>query len=95
MTMLDFLEKQTDDITSKGAILNQSRWFPIEVVVSVEKTTEKALFGNVTVYHGDNREEEIFSKESWVPKTMSSNPWWIITQIFNHKNRVSNSRRKK
>jgi len=84
-----------DEIESEGMIYISHRWIPIETEVLAYKETEKAYFGNVTVYEcdEDGRIDELFKKENtWIPKSMSGNPWWICTILFEHPDKVSNKR---
>jgi len=84
-----------DEIESEGTIYIVHQWIPIETSVEVYKETEKAYFGNVTVYEcdDDGRIDTLFAKEkTWIPKSMSDNPWWICTKMFDHPDKVSNKR---
>jgi len=84
-----------DEITSVGTIYIAHQWIPIETSVSVYKETDKAYFGDATVYEcdDDDRVEELFNKEkTWIPKSMSSNVWWICTILFEHPDKVANKR---
>lgn len=84
-----------EEITSEGTIYISHQWIPIETEVKVYKETDKAYFGNVTVYECDStgRIDELFSKEkTWIPKSMSGNPWWICTILFDHPDKVANKR---
>ncbi len=84
-----------EEITSVGTIYIAHQWIPIETSISVYKETDKAYFGDVTVYECDStsRVDELFSKEkTWIPKSMSSNVWWIYTILFEHPDKVANKR---
>lgn len=84
-----------DEIEAEGTIYIAHVWIPIETSVEVYKETEKAYFGNVTVYEcdDDGRVDELFKKEkTWIPKSMSDNPWWICTVMFEHPDKVANKR---
>lgn len=85
-----------EEITSEGTIYISHQWIPIETEVIVYRETEKAYFGNVTVYECDNDDERIdilFVKENtWIPKSMSGNVWWICTVMFEHSGKVANKR---
>lgn len=84
-----------DEIESEGTIYIAHQWIPIETEVISYKETEKAYFGDVTVYECDStgRVEELFKKEkTWIPKSMSDNPWWICTVMFDHPGKVANKR---
>jgi len=80
---------------SEGTIYIAHRWIPIETEVIAYKETEKAYWGDVTVYECDDtgRVDELFKKENtWIPKSMSDNPWWICTVMFEHPDKVANRR---
>lgn len=84
-----------DEISAEGTIYIAHQWIPIETSVQVRRETEKAYFGNVTVYECDSvgRVDTLFEKtDTWVPKSMSDNPWWICTVKFEHQGKVSNKR---
>ena len=37
--------------------------------------------------------EELFKKENtWIPKSMADNVWWICTKMFEHPDKVANKR---
>ena len=83
------------EIEKKGMIYIIQRWVPIETVVQVYKETDLAFFGNVTVYECDHvrRIHVLFEKnDTWIPISMSDNPWWICTKMFNHPGKVANKR---
>ena len=84
-----------DEIEAEGMIYLTHRWIPIETSVEAYKETDKAYWGTVTVYECDNmgRVDVLFVKEkTWIPKSMSSNVWWICTEIFEHPDKVANRR---
>ncbi|MCZ6582345.1 MAG: hypothetical protein O6761_04145 [Thaumarchaeota archaeon] len=84
-----------DEINSEGTIYIDHQWIPIETEVIVYRDTDKAYFADVTVYECDStgRIDELFKKEkTYIPKSMSDNPWWICTQIFDHPDKVANKR---
>lgn len=84
-----------DEIESEGTIFIAHQWVPIDTVVQVYKETDKAYFGDVTVYECDStgRIGKTFSKEkTWIPKSMASNVWWICTKMFDHPDKVANKR---
>lgn len=84
-----------DEINSEGTIYIAQQWIPIETEVIAYKETEKAYFGTVTVYEcdDDGRVDDLFKKENtWIPKSMSDNPWWICTILFDHPDKVANKR---
>ena len=84
-----------EEITAEGMIFISHQWIPIETEVIAYRETEKAYFGDVTVYEcdSDERIEDLFKEEkTWVPKSMSDNPWWICTVKFEHPDKVANKR---
>lgn len=84
-----------DEINSEGTIYISHQWIPIETEVIVYRETDKAYFGDVTVYECDStgRIDELFSKKrTYIPKSMSDNPWWICTVMFEHPDKVANKR---
>jgi len=87
-----------DEIHAEGTIYIAHQWIPIDTVVIVYKETDKAYFGNVVVFESVNTMRvddtgEIFKKENtWIPKSMSSNVWWICTKMFGHPDKVANRR---
>ncbi|MCZ6582679.1 MAG: hypothetical protein O6761_05865 [Thaumarchaeota archaeon] len=88
---LDIIE----EIESEGTIFITHQWISIDTLVQVYKETDKAYFGNVTVYECDNigRTGELFNKEkTWIPKSVADNVWWICTKLFDHPDRVANRR---
>ena len=82
------------EIECEGMMETAGQWVPIDCVVEVVKETEKAYYGMVTVYECDDygRSDVIYEKETWLPKSMSENPWWIITKMFDFSGKVSNRR---
>lgn len=83
-----------DPITSEGMIFIAHKWIPIEIEVVPVRETEKAYFGSVIVYEVVSSSNEIlFEKEdTWIPKSMADNPWWICTVKFEHPDKVANKR---
>ena len=84
-----------EEITTDGTIYISHQWIPIETEVIVYRETEKAYFGNVIVYECDGigRVDTLFEKENtWIPKSMSDNVWWICTVMFEHPDKVANKR---
>ena len=86
-----------DEIESEGTIYISHQWIPIETSVQVYKISKsgKAYFGNVTVHEcdDDGRVDVLFEKENtWIPISMSDNPWWICTILFEHPDKVANKR---
>lgn len=84
-----------DEIETEGTIYIAHKWIPIETEVLAYRETEKAYFGDVTVYECDDtgRVDVLFSKkDTWIPKSMSGNPWWICTVMFEHPDKVANKR---
>lgn len=87
-------ENNFDTITSQGMIEILHKWIPIEIEVIPKRETEKAYFGSVTVYEDvDGTNEMLFEdNETWIPKSMADNPWWICTVKFEHGGKVANKR---
>lgn len=92
-------ENQTevfDPIVSIGTLEMSGVWVKIEVEVHPERETQKAYYGDVTVYDVDengNRDCDIYhTVKAWVPKSMSANPWWICTNTFECEGRCANKR---
>ena len=87
-------EQLSDEFCSDGMMEQYGQWIPIECVVQSNKETAKAYYGTITVYKCDEygRELELFTKDSWLPKSMTCNPWWIVTQLFEEDCKVSNRR---
>lgn len=84
-----------DEITAEGTIYIAHQWIPIETVVIAYKETDKAYFGDVIVHecNSTGKIDELFKKEdTWIPKSMSSNVWWICTKMFDHPDKVANRR---
>lgn len=84
-----------EEITTDGTIYISHQWIPIETKVTVYRETEKAYFGNVTVHEcdDDGRVDVLFEKENtWIPKSMSGNVWWICTVMFEHPGKIANRR---
>lgn len=85
-----------DEIENEGTILLSGQWKLIDTFVQVYKETDKAYFGTVTVFEcdesGDRVDELFFRENTWIPKSMSDNPWWICTVMFDHPDKVSNKR---
>ena len=82
------------EVESEGMMQRSGQWVPIDCIVKVERETEKAYYGNVTVFECDDwgRFDIIFERETWIPKSMSDNPWWITTKLFDYSGKVSNRR---
>jgi hypothetical protein len=85
---------ETFEVESEGMMESGGQWIPIDCQVSVEKETEKAYYGEVTVFECDDfgRNDVIYEKNTWLPKSMSQNPWWIVTKLFDFSGKVSNRR---
>ena len=86
---------ESSEIESEGMIELNGVWIPIETSVLYHRETEKAYFGKVIVYECDEwgRSDVLFEKDdTWIPKSMSDNPWWICTVLFSHPDKVSNRR---
>lgn len=88
------MDEIEETISCEGMIFIAHRWIPIDIEVEATKETEKAYFGDVTVYEEvDGSHMVLFEKsETWVPKSMAENPWWICTILFEHAGKVSNRR---
>ncbi len=82
-------------INAEGSIYKNHDWLPIETSIIIYKKTEKAYFGDVIVYllNDLRRVGILFEKlKTWIPKSMSDNPWWICTVMFEYKKKVANKR---
>jgi len=90
----DDVDEIFETITSEGMIHIAHKWIPIEIEVEPIRDTEKSYFGRVTVYEIVNGSQEMLfeDEESWIPKTMADNPWWICTIKFEHLGKVSNKK---
>ena len=85
----DYIEIVSEGMMEKGIV-----WIRIEISVEPQKETEKAYYGDVTVYEcdQDGRVDTEYQKVTWLPKSMAENPWWILTKIFDFSGKVSNRR---
>jgi len=82
-----------DEIESDGMLkISDSTWVPITCRIQVDRETEKAVHGVVTVYEVDEEDPVFGPKIFWTPKSMSENPWFICTVIFETDRMVSNRR---
>lgn len=85
-----------DEIISEGMMeVDSLNWIPIEVSVTPQRETEKAYYARVAVYEVDDfgRCDDIYpEKLTWIPKSMSGNPWWICSNIFDNTGKVANRR---
>ena len=81
-----------DEIECVGMLKTLYKWIPITCTILVDRETEKAVHGTVTVTDAEDDttiyEPQIF----WVPKSMSANPWFICTQLYEEKRKVANKR---
>lgn len=84
--LLDFI----DTIESRGMIEMEGVWVKATVILDVKKETEKAYLGNVEVLAGNDSVYE--EEDTWIPKSMTSNVWWICIVKFGHDGKVSNKR---
>ena len=84
----------SDEFYSEGMMEQYGKWIPIECAVQSNKETAKAYYGTITVFKCDEygRALELFTKDSWIPKSMAENPWWIVTVLFKEDCKVSNRR---
>ncbi len=79
-------------LESEGMIYRGYNWIKITCTVKVDRETEKAVHGRVTVIEDDS-EEYVYTPEiHWIPKSQAEKPWFICTQIFDEENKVSNRR---
>ena len=87
-------DEDFETITSEGMIFIAHKWIPINIEVEPIRETEQAFFGRVTVYEDvDYGNEVLFEdEETWIPKSMAENPWWICTIKFEHQDKVANKR---
>lgn len=84
-----------DEIVTEGMYQTTYVWVKIETSVTPIRETEKAYYAKITVYEVDGmgRCDDIFpEKVYWIPKSMSENPWWICSNIFDHTGKVANRR---
>jgi len=84
-----------EEIICEGMFQTTYIWVRIETSVIPIRETEKAYYAKITVYEVDDigRCDDIFpEKISWIPKSMSDNPWWICGNIFSHTGKVANRR---
>lgn len=84
-----------DEIYAEGTIQIHGVWADIETEVKVYKKTNKAYFGSVTVHivlGGQWGATKFHKDNTWIPKSMSQNPYWICTVMFGHPEKVSNKR---
>ena len=80
------------NITAECMIEIDYMWHNCETVVTIQRETEKAYFGDVVVYNADYHKEIYVKESTWIPKSMSCNVWWICTILFGHTGKVSNKR---
>ena len=80
------------EIESEGMMqVYNGKWVQITTRIEVKKETEKAYFGALKVFEDDYN--ELYSdSETWIPKSMAENVWWICTVKFEHAGKVSNRR---
>lgn len=82
-----------DEIECEGMLkISGYRWVPITCRIEVYKETEKAVYGEITVHEDDDTSPVFGPVVKWVPKSMSDNPWFICTVLFETERRVSNKR---
>ena len=80
-----------DEIECVGMLYTLYRWIPITCTILVDRETEKAVHGMVRVVDVDDTtiyEPQIY----WVPKSMSQNPWFICTKLYDEERKVANKR---
>ena len=91
--MVDLYENNDviDEIESEGMLeVYSNKWVPITTRVEVKKETEKAYFGDI---HVDDETGEVYNEsDTWVPKSMAENVWWICVVKFGHERKVANKR---
>lgn len=82
-------------VYGEGTIEIHHLWGEIQTKVQIFRETEKAYFGNVTVnmvIDGGLGARLYHKKDTWIPISMSQNPYWICTVMFGHPEKVSNKR---
>jgi len=81
-----------DEITCDGMLQTSYKWIPITCIIDVDRETEKAIHGTVTVLEEDE-DNPIYTPEIfWIPKSMSTNPWFICTKLYDEERKVANKR---
>ncbi len=79
-------------IISQGMLYTRYIWVPITCIIDVDRQTEKAVHGLVTVLEV-GQEDPIYPPEIyWVPKSMCTKPWFICTVLNKEENKVANRR---
>jgi len=81
-----------DEIKCEGMLQTLYSWVPITCIIDVDRQTEKAVHGRVTVLE-EGEDDPVYTPEIfWVPKSMCQNPWFICTKLYDEENKVSNKR---
>lgn len=85
------------EIKSFGMIEGPYNWIPITCSIAVNRETDKAVHGLITVYEDDIEEdfknEPLYNPEIyWVPRTQCEKPWYICTILFDEERKVANRR---
>ena len=88
-------ESQTDysEIKATGMLQIICGWIKIQTTVLPYRETEKAYYGLIRVDEMVDGEPEILydvEKTTWIPKSMADNVWWICTNTFDERRKVSN-----
>lgn len=82
----------SDVITSQGMLNTRYKWVPITCTIDVDRQTTKSVHGLVTVLE-EGEEDPVYTPQIyWVPKSMSMNPWFICTILYEEENKVANKR---
>jgi len=89
----DFIEP----IESEGMLKVDKKWIPILVSVEPIRQTAKAYYATIDVYKVVSDSGRIIgkvwpSRETWCPKSMADNPYWICNNIWSDGKRVANRR---
>jgi len=81
------------EIVSDGMLHTIGGWIKIQTTVLPYRETEKAYYGKIRVDELVDGEPEMLyggEKTTWIPKSMADNVWWICTNTFDEKRKVSN-----
>ena len=81
-----------DEIICEGSLQTLHKWIPITCTIIPDKETEKAIHGTITVTEDGEGTPLYEPIINWIPKSMSENPWFICTKIFDEERKVANKR---
>jgi len=81
-----------DEVECVGMLQTLYRWIPITCTILVDRETEKAVHGMVRVVDADDDTTIYEPQIYWVPKSMSKNPWFICTKLYDEERKVANKR---